>query len=212
MTTEIDTPAAAPSVAWPRLLWPALAVILLAVAGSLGYLWWFSRPPAEGDPEVVFARDMIAHHNQAVEMALILRQRTSDAELAQLGLDIILTQQAQVGQMQGWLEVWRLPFSGPRPPMSDHSQHGADMPPNMGLATALEMESLTTLSASEAEIQFLRLMIRHHQGGVYMATHVLDQSPRPEVVRLAQAIVASQQTEIGYMQRLLQERGVAPGP
>lgn len=212
MTTELDTPVTTSSVAWPRLLWPAVAVVLLAAAGALGYLWWSSRPPAEGEAAVVFARDMIAHHNQAVEMALILRQRTSDAELAQLGLDIILTQQAQVGQMQGWLEVWRLPFSGPQPPMSDHSGHGADMPPNMGMATALEMESLTTLAVPEAEIQFLRLMIRHHQGGVYMATHVLDESKRPEVVRLAQAIVASQQKEIGYMQRLLQERGVAPGP
>jgi uncharacterized protein (DUF305 family) len=49
---------------------------------------------------------------QAVEMALVLRDRTSDAELRQFALDILLTQQVPIGQMQGWLAMWGVPFSG----------------------------------------------------------------------------------------------------
>lgn len=209
MTTD-TSPSASNSGDWRRWLWPALAVVLVAAAAAFGALWWTARPPAEGDPAVTFARDMIAHHQQAVEMALIVRERTDDAELRQVALDMVLTQQSQIGQMQGWLEVWRLPFSGAQPPMSDHSGHGADMPANMGMASAADVDSLRTLPAAEAEAQFLRLMIVHHQGGVSMAEAALRQTALPEVVRLAESIVASQTTEIGYMQQLLQARGQTP--
>lgn len=208
MTTE--TPLSPDTAGWRAWLWPALAVVLIAAAAAFGVLWWTARPPAEGDPAVTFARDMIAHHQQAVEMALIMRERTADPELSQVALDMVLTQQNQMGQMQGWLEVWRLPFSGSRPPMSDHSSHGADMPPNMGMASAADVDSLRTLPVAEAEVKFLRLMIAHHQGGVSMAKAALRQTTSPEAVRLAEAIIASQTTEIGYMQQLLQKRGQMP--
>lgn len=209
MTTEIETPVPTDS-AWTRWAWPALALILLAAFAGLAGIWWTNRPPGEGDPAVAFARDMTAHHRQAVELALILRDRSQDAELRQMLLDIILTQQAQIGQMQGWLQVWELPFSGSRPPMSDHSSHGPDAPPNMGMAAPADVESLRTLPLAEAEIKFLRLMILHHQGGVYMSRIVLDQTKRPEVVLLAESIILSQEKEISYMQSLLQARGQTP--
>lgn len=208
MTTE--TSPSPDTAGWRVWLWPALAVVLVAAAAAFGVLWWTARSPGEGDPAVTFARDMIAHHQQAVEMALIMRERTEDAELRQVALDMVLTQQNQMGQMQGWLEVWRLSFSGAQPPLSDHASHGADMPPNMGMASAAEVEALRTLPVAEAEVKFLQLMIRHHQGGVYMANFALEQTARPEAVRLAEAIILSQTTEIGYMQQLLQARGVAP--
>lgn len=207
--TEPSLPATAafPAARWA---WPALGVILLAAFAGLAAVWWTGRPPAEGDPAVTFARDMTAHHRQAVEMALLIRDRSLDPELRQMLLDVILTQQAQIGQMQGWLTVWGLPLSGSQPPMSDHSLHGADMPPNMGMASAADVESLGTLPLAEAEVKFLRLMILHHQGGVYMSRHTLEQTQRPEVVQLAESIILSQNKEIAYMQSLLEARGQTP--
>ena len=55
-------------------------------------------------------------------------------------------------------------------------------------------------------------MIRHHQGGVAMAEAALAQTQRPEVVRLATAIVQAQQGEITYMTQLLAKRGAKPLP
>lgn len=205
-----DTSPSLASAPLNRWVWPALAAVMFAAAAGLAALWWLGRPPADSDPAVTFARDMIAHHTQAVQMALILRDRTSDADLRQMALDIVLTQQAQIGQMQGWLEAWNLPFAGSRPPMSDHTGHGADMPPNMGMAAAADVDSLRSLPAADMEVKFLQLMIRHHQGGVYMSEFALRQTARPEVVRLAQSIIASQTKEISVMQDLLKARGATP--
>jgi uncharacterized protein (DUF305 family) len=48
---------------------------------------------------------MMVHHAQAVEMAEIVRDRTENPQTRTLATDIALTQQAQIGQMQGWLAV-----------------------------------------------------------------------------------------------------------
>ena len=114
MTTSTNTT----SVRWP---WPALAGVFALAALVLGILWWLAwsaRPPAEGDPAVTFSRDMAAHHRQAVQMAVAIRDRTEDVEMKQFLIDVILTQQAQIGYFEGWLETWGLPLTGPEPPMT----------------------------------------------------------------------------------------------
>lgn len=185
-------------------LWIRLALVIVF---ALWMLFVVSRPrvslPVEGSREVTFARDMMAHHAQAVEMAIMLRDRTENAELRTLTLDIALTQQAQIGQMQGWLAVWNVPVSGLEPPMQGMGEA-------MGMATRAEMNELETLPADEAEVKFLQLMIRHHQGGVMMAESLLQQSQRPEVRTLATAIVNGQNNEIEYMTGLLEKRGAEP--
>ena len=182
----------------PRQLWPALVALLVVVVVVLAFLvLWSRRLRVENSPEVSFARAMAAHHAQAVEMALILLERTEDAELRQFALDIILTQQAQIGQMQGWLAAWDLPLNGPQPPIAGHGMM-------TGMAIQAEVNELRALPAPDAETRFLQLMIRHHRGGVAMAEAALPQVTHPEVIRLAQSIVAGQQSEIEYMQELLE--------
>lgn len=41
-------------------------------------------------------------------MSLIMLERARDTEIRVLATDIALTQQAQIGQVQGWLDVWGL--------------------------------------------------------------------------------------------------------
>lgn len=189
---------------WRRMRWVLLVALIFGI--DLIAVWLLApRPPAEGSPEVTFARDMAAHHTQAVELAMVLRDRSTDEELRRFALDILLTQQAQIGQMQGWLAVWRLPLSGLQPPMSGMGEM-------MGMATRQQINDLQTLTVPEAEVSFLQLMIRHHQGGVFMAQAALRQTNRPEVVRLATAIVQGQQNEIDYMTDSLARRNAKPLP
>jgi uncharacterized protein (DUF305 family) len=169
----------------------------LVVASALGCAPR-EAAPVEDDADARFARAMAMHHEQAVEMALTIRDRSADSILRRLTLDIMLTQQAQIGQMRGWLESWRLSIAGSGPPMS-----GMHSPEQMGMATRPQVDSLTALPIRDAERMFLRLMIRHHQGGLAMAEAAVASSARPEVRRLATAIVASQRGEIAYMERLL---------
>lgn len=148
---------------------------------------------------------MIAHHEQAVEMALIIRDRSEDEILLIFATDIILTQQSQIGRMAGWLEAWGRPFAGAAVPMGG-------MGPLMGMAPQAKVNALRTLPVDQAEVRFLQLMISHHEGGVMMAEQVLATRPLPAVARLAEAVVRGQQGEIGLMGELLTLRGAAPPP
>jgi uncharacterized protein (DUF305 family) len=191
---------------------PAAPWLLALVFGSLAVavlaLYLTSRPPGDDSAEAGFARDMMVHHAQAVEMAELLRDKDVGPEIETLATDIALTQQAQIGQMQGWLSVWGLPMTGAEPAMSwmGHPTTGR-MP---GMATPGEIEALRKASPEEAERRFLRLMIPHHQAAVPMAEAVLDETDRPEVRQLAEAIVASQKAEIEVMRGMLEERGAKP--
>ena len=186
----------------------ALAAIVMGAVSLV--LLLIPRPPDEASAEVGFARDMIVHHAQAVQMAETVRKRTESEEIRVLATDVVLTQQAEIGQMRGWLEVWGLPAAsgttGPAMAWMGHPTTGT-MP---GMATPEDLARLHQASPEEADEQFLRLMIPHHQSAVIMAEAVLERSDRLEVQRLAQKTIASQQAEIRGMQALLQRKGLTP--
>jgi uncharacterized protein (DUF305 family) len=176
-----------------------LVVWLLGLGLQFYFLSQHVTTPKEGSQEVSFTRDMMAHHAQAVEMATRIRDRSSDEALRTLALDMVLTQQNQIGQMHAWLELWNVSQEGLAAPMQGLGEM-------MGMAPQASVNALTTLPSAEAEISFLQLMIRHHEGGVMMAQTVLDTS-QPVVKRLAESVIAGQTGEIKYMEELLAERG-----
>ena len=197
------------------------AVVLAAIAGAVVASLFSSdktagegaaktglMAPTEDSAEAGFARDMMVHHAQAVQMAEIVRDKTESEEIRTMASDIALTQQAQIGQMQGWLAVWGLPATGTGPAMTwmGHPTEGR-MP---GMASPQELDELQKAESEEADVLFLQLMIPHHEAAVPMSEAVLEETDRPEVERLAGAIIASQQSEIQLMQGLLNQRGVAP--
>ncbi|WP_298591395.1 DUF305 domain-containing protein [uncultured Kocuria sp.] len=174
-----------------------------------------SSGPSERSSEAGFARDMQAHHLQAVEMSMMIRDRTQDPEIRQLAYDVARTQQHQAGQMYGWLSVWGLPQASPQPAMAwmegsaGHSTSHAttqDAPAMPGMATSAEIEALEEAEGLEAERLYLELMIPHHKAGVTMAEAALAETDYPAVRSLAQSIVASQQSEIRYLEQLLSTR------
>src|SRR5215217_3567275 len=117
------------------------AVVSLLAAGVALALLFASQPPGNDSAEAGFARDMIVHHGQAVQMAEIVRDRTNSDAMRLLASDISLTQQAQVGIMQGWLGVWGLPIGSSEPAMAwmGHPTEGL-MP---GMATPEEISRLS---------------------------------------------------------------------
>jgi uncharacterized protein (DUF305 family) len=166
---------------------------------------------------------MATHHAQAADMALVVRDVTADERLRALALDIMLTQTAQRGVFMGWLQQWKLPQASSRPRMvwmqeHDHAasgsqQGGASAPERrMGMATTDELAELGRARGVDAEVLFLQLMIRHHEGGVRMARALLAQSAREEVVAMARSIEQSQAGEIALMTEMLAERGAKLPP
>ena len=186
---------------------PILALAFVIVAGFALWLLFSTRPPGDNSAEAGFARDMMVHHAQAVQMAEIVRGKTESEDVGTLAPDIDLTQQAQIGQMQGWLQVWGLSPTRSEPAMSWMGEPTNGLMP--GMASPEDIQQLHDASPEDADVLFLQLMIPHHQAALQMTDAILTRTDRPEVERLAKAISASQQSEIENMEQMLQDRGAS---
>ncbi|HZF88784.1 DUF305 domain-containing protein [Streptomyces sp.] len=189
----------------------AAGAITYAVASDSGS----PRVPAADSADAGFARDMAVHHQQAVEMSYIVRDRTRDEEVRRLAYDIAQTQANQRGMLLGWLDLWELPKVSAKPPMSwmgmgdaPSRGDGSLMP---GMATNDELARLGRLGGREAEVYFLKLMTEHHKGGVHMAEGCVSACTVKVEKQLAQGMVEAQQSEIDLMADMLAERGAKAG-
>ena len=200
------------------------AVAIVAVSLVVGRMSASTQAnPSTTSAEAGFARDMQVHHQQAVEMALIVRDRTDDAAVRLLAYDIATAQSQQAGQMFAWLNVWGVPQAASEPSMTwmtrpplgstehDHAESGEatdHVPggPMPGMATAEQLEQLAAASGVEAERMFLTLMIAHHKGGVEMAQALLDRSDYRVTADFARAVIYAQTSEIQMMEDMLKKR------
>ena len=83
----------------------------------------------------------------------------------------------------------------------DHAGHAAASPSSAAYAEAnARMHSAMNIPLTgNADVDFIAGMIPHHQGAVDMAKIVLDHGTDPEVRKLAEGIIASQEAEIAWM-------------
>ncbi|MEU9475201.1 DUF305 domain-containing protein [Streptomyces sp. NPDC048191] len=191
----------------------AAGAITYAVAEDAGSGTAAKTPGAES-ADAGFARDMAVHHQQAVEMSYIVRDRTQNPEVRRLAYDIAQTQANQRGMLLGWLDLWGLPKVSADPPMTwmgmgdmASGKDGALMP---GMATNTELKKLQSLNGKQAEILYLQLMTGHHKGGIHMAEGCVQKCTVGVEKRLAQGMVDAQQSELQVMAQMLKERGSAP--
>ncbi|WTX37608.1 DUF305 domain-containing protein [Streptomyces sp. NBC_00564] len=173
--------------------------------------------PRKDSVDAGFARDMAVHHQQAVELSFIVRDRTDDEDVRRLAYDVINTQANQRGMLLGWLDVWGLPKSSQQPYMSwmdhdmsgmkgmDYKPHDGSLMP--GMATNRQMDQLRQAKGKAAEILYLQLLTAHHKGGIAMSESAAGMAKTEEVRRLAQGMVEGQQAEIQLMADMLKARG-----
>ncbi|MFJ6142125.1 DUF305 domain-containing protein [Streptomyces anulatus] len=216
--------ALVPSASTRRMVLAGAAVLLLALglvalmvvrpsAASPSGASSARSAPAEDSVDAGFARDMSIHHQQAVEMSFIVRDRTDDEDVRRLAYDIINTQANQRGMMLGWLELWGLPKSAAGPPMEwmghtlTPTDDGSLMP---GMATDAELAALTAAKGEKAEVLFLRLMTVHHRAGADMAQAAAGAAKTAAIRDLAAGMVLGQQSEMGLMADMLKARGAKP--
>ncbi|MGW3233001.1 DUF305 domain-containing protein [Kitasatospora sp. NPDC001095] len=204
---------------WPAALAAAVALALgvpaLVASGTSASGSSTLSVPADDSPEAGFARDMATHHQQAVDLSFVVRDRTADEPTRTLAFDIINTQANQRGMMMGWLDQWGLSQHSTATPMAwmkmghDYQAHDGSLMP--GMATNTQIAKLRTLSGRDAEVFYLQLMIEHHKGGVEMAQGYVDKARNDAEKRLAQTMVVAQTSELQLMTDMLKERGAEPG-
>lgn len=214
------------------ILFAAMVAVLL-VGAAVGMLITNARGaggetmPDADSVDVGFSQDMRVHHLQAVTMAGIERDRTSDPILRGLAFDIESTQLSQASEMAGWLTVWvqpdlPAPGDGYMKWMSEGGTHTHSdgeggqttgtvqrMP---GMASTEEINKLRKLSGQELDVFFLQLMLRHHEGGLEMAQYAAEHASKGYVRNLASKIVSSQENETALMKQYLTDRGAKPLP
>jgi uncharacterized protein (DUF305 family) len=96
-----------------------------------------------------------------------------------------------------------------------HDAHaGHDMSGSESAATMAYMEANAKMHAGmdipftgDADVDFIRGMIAHHQGAIDMARVVLNHGKDAEVKKLAQEIIAAQEAEIAWMTDWLAKNG-----
>jgi uncharacterized protein (DUF305 family) len=154
--------------------------------------------PADANFDLRFIDAMIPHHQGAVVMAKDVLQKSKRPELRQLATAIISAQDKEIAQMQQWRKAWYA--QAPNTPMAWHASMGHMMAMSPAQRQAMMMTMDLGPADANFDLRFLDAMIPHHEGALVMAKTVQQKSQRPELQRLAQDILRSQQAEIQQMQ------------
>lgn len=90
-----------------------------------------------------------------------------------------------------------------------HAMMGDKGPSSMAFMDANDRmhQGMAIAFTGNADVDFIRGMIPHHQGAVDMARIVLEHGADPDVKVFAEAIIAAQEAEIAWMQDWLAKNG-----
>ncbi|MBW4587013.1 MAG: DUF305 domain-containing protein [Aetokthonos hydrillicola CCALA 1050] len=159
--------------------------------------------PADANYDLRFIDAMIPHHQGAVEMAKVAVQNSKRPQFKKLANDIIKAQNKEISQMKQWRQAW-YPTAGDKP-MAYNTQMGHMMEMTSEQMKGMMMSRDLGSADAEFDLRFIDAMIPHHEGAVTMAQDALTKSKHPEIKKLAQDIITSQQKEIKQMKQWRQE-------
>ena len=164
-----------------------------------------SEPVITGEPagfnadDVAFATDMIPHHEQAVEMADLVPDRSTDPEVAALAGEIKAAQQPEINALRVFLVQWNEnPEDGAAG--GHEGGHGA----MQGMVDDATMAKMQSLKGAEFDTLWLQSMIAHHEGAIEMAKAEIANGENVDAKAMAQTIVDAQQAEIVRMNQILE--------
>jgi len=142
--------------------------------------------------DLAYARMMIEHHSQAIEITELVPKRAESTPVKRLAERIAAAQRPEIAAMQGWLKD-----NGADDKTTEHTHE--TMP---GMATDAQLAKLRAAKGKAFDELFLTVMITHHEGAVTMATEVKGQGNNVRVEEMADDVIAQQTTEINRMREM----------
>ena len=149
-----------------------------------------------------FMQGMIAHHQQAVDMARLASGRTNNDAVLKTADRIEAGQRDEMKFMREWLEARRETLTMPHSMHMGAHGHGA----MKGMATPEQMLALEASNGTEFDRLFLTLMVAHHQGALEMVEELHDapgSAYDPVMFEFTNEVVSDQQAEIDRMNAVL---------
>lgn len=142
--------------------------------------------------EAGFIVAMVAHHQEAIDVALEVVERGERAEVRALAAAIAVERTAEIDRLRAWWTAWH-----------------ADEPP---AASAPTMRRLEGLTPAEVDLVFVTDMVHHHEMAAAMAEELLarGEGVRPEVETLARDVVRLHGEQVATLRAWL-DAGSAPG-
>jgi uncharacterized protein (DUF305 family) len=158
-----------------------------ALALALGASIMPAAPASANKPrsnaERAFLTDMIGHHEMAVSMAEMAKEKATHQQLKTLADDIIRSQVAEMKRMRSWLKSW----------------YGRSVSEHAGMDHE-DMAMLEEASGAEFEVRFMSMMIEHHTQAVERARAVRRSRLHGQVRALSGDIILAQNKEIAELQ------------
>jgi uncharacterized protein (DUF305 family) len=150
-----------------------------------------------GNIDQRFIEQMIPHHESAIAMAKLAKEKSQHAEIKTLADTIIAAQTAEITTMKQWYLDW---YGVAVPAIVADDQWGGHM-----MSSQASVDDLVV--ATDFDEAFLSQMISHHQMAVMMANMLDVTTNRPEMKQLADDIITSQTKEISDMEAWQQQWG-----
>lgn len=158
--------------------------------GMMNMMGMNSNRIMNGDMDRRFIEQMIPHHESAIAMAKLAKEKAKHDEVKTLADSIISSQTAEINTMKQWYKDW---FGTDVPVVTEDRMWG-------GMTMNSQASTDVLNSSTDFDEAFLKEMIPHHQMAVMMANMLNIATNRSEMKKLASDIIAAQTKEIDMMQ------------
>ncbi len=150
-----------------------------------------------GKPDLDFVQGMMPHHQGAIDMAKVVLQFGKDPEIKKLAEGVIKAQEGEIAFMKDWLaKADQTAF----PVVPDSAKANEQ-------AMSVMMKNMSATYSGDADVDFVKGMIPHHQGAIDMAKVAQQYVRDASLLKLASDVVNAQEGEITFMNDWLKKNG-----
>lgn len=151
------------------------------------------------DADVMFARMMYLNDARAVEMANLVPQRTTNAEITALASQIGTAKSTEMDKLVGLLDDW----GQDSPSAAMRNMNMEHMGKVGGMMRRESIADLVSLTGTEFDQKWLAMMIDNRMHAVSMAEKEIADGSNADAKAVAQSIADAGSAEIAQLQALL---------